>query len=161
MNDCDESSLLSKTVMYNLRKKVIFISFCPVQVVNFTKEHNLLLTIMSSGHEYTCRSSYDGSVLLSMERMKDRQVNLDSDRSLAGEIKAQTGNRWLDLYMAVSITFVLYLAVILNFSYFLCPVTRFGCNLHTILYHGIKMSQMSVLWLKRLQKCQRLDTTSK
>ena len=69
--------------------------------VLFAKKHNMKLTIRSSGHDYIGRSTADLSLQIYTMRMKGRQVTLTSNRSHAGEITAETGNTWIDLYREV------------------------------------------------------------
>ena len=69
--------------------------------VLFAKKHNMKLSIRSSGHDYIGRSTADMSLQIYTMRMKGRQVNLNSTRNPAGEITAETGNTWIDLYREV------------------------------------------------------------
>ena len=62
------------------------------------KQHNKRLSIRSSGHDYIGRSTADMSLQIYVKRMK---VNLNSTRKPAGEITAETGNTWIDLYKEV------------------------------------------------------------
>ena len=67
----------------------------------FAKKHNMRLSIKSSGHDYLGRSTADMSLQINLSRMKYLKVNLNSSRSAAGEITAETGNTWIDLYKEV------------------------------------------------------------
>ncbi|KAK7484360.1 hypothetical protein BaRGS_00024365 [Batillaria attramentaria] len=94
--------------VYNVRcqamPEVIFKvgSISDVQkVLLFAKKFNLLVTILSSGHSFTGRSTHDGSIQIDLREMKGRKINLNSDRNAAGEITVETGNRWLEVYNAV------------------------------------------------------------
>lgn len=71
--------------------------------IQFAKEHNMRLTVRSSGHDYIGRSTADMSLQINTKRMKGIKVNLNSTRNPAGEITAETGNTWIDLYEEVRI----------------------------------------------------------
>lgn len=67
----------------------------------FAKTHNMRLSIRSSGHDYIGRSTADNSIQIYTKRMKKITINLNSTRNAAGEITAETGNTWIDLYRKV------------------------------------------------------------
>ena len=69
----------------------------------FAKTHNMRLSIRSSGHDYIGRSTADNSIQIYTKRMKKITINLNSARNAAGEITAETGNTWIDLYRKVQI----------------------------------------------------------
>ena len=71
------------------------------QVILFAKRYNLMLTVRSSGHSFTGRSTHDGSVVINLARMKGRTFNLDSPRNQAGEVTVESGNTWFEIYEAV------------------------------------------------------------
>lgn len=71
------------------------------RAVLFARNHQLRISIISSGHDYIGRSTADMSLQIKVSRMKGRTVNLNSSRSLAGEIIAETGNTWIELYKEV------------------------------------------------------------
>ena len=96
-------------VMYNTRVTkypylMVFVeSTADVRnAVLFARKHNLKITVKSSGHDYIGRSTGDMSFQIITSRMKGKHVNLNSSRSVAGEITAETGNMWIEVYREVS-----------------------------------------------------------
>uniref|UniRef100_A0A2C9KXU7 FAD-binding PCMH-type domain-containing protein n=1 Tax=Biomphalaria glabrata TaxID=6526 RepID=A0A2C9KXU7_BIOGL len=71
------------------------------RMVIYARSHNLHLTVRSSGHDYIGRSTHDGSMNLYLTSMNKIQVNLNSARSPAGEVKVQSGASWLQVYTEV------------------------------------------------------------
>ena len=95
-------------VLYNTRETrspylMVFVeSTSDVQkAVLFAKQHNLKISVKSSGHDYIGRSTADMSLQIITKRMKGRTVNLSSSRHIDGEITAQTGNTWIEVYTEV------------------------------------------------------------
>ncbi|XP_012935846.2 VAO-type flavoprotein oxidase VAO615 [Aplysia californica] len=71
------------------------------RVLKLGTDHNLMVTIQSSGHSYIGRSTYDGCIQINLGKMKKRTVNLNSERNEAGEITVESGNSWLEVYTEV------------------------------------------------------------
>ena len=71
--------------------------------VLFARKHNLKISVKSSGHDYIGRSTGDMSFQIITSRMKGKHVTLNSSRSVEGEITAETGNTWIELYREVRI----------------------------------------------------------
>ena len=69
--------------------------------VLFAKSHKMKLTIRSSGHDYIGRSTADMSLQINFARMKKIEINLNSSQNAAGELTAEPGNAWLDVYKEV------------------------------------------------------------
>ena len=71
------------------------------QSVLFAQNHSLKISVISSGHDYIGRSTADMSLQINVSRMKHLTVSLNSSRSAAGEVTAETGNTWIELYKKV------------------------------------------------------------
>lgn len=94
--------------MYNTRVTkypylMVFVESTPDvrKAVLFARRHNLQISVKSSGHDYIGRSTADLNLQIITKRMKGRQVNLNSSRNLEGEITAETGNTWIEVYKEV------------------------------------------------------------
>ena len=72
--------------------------------VLFARGHNMKLSVRGTGHDYIGRSTADMSLQINLSRMRGRKVNLNSTRSDAGEITAEAGNTWVDMYREVIIS---------------------------------------------------------
>lgn len=72
--------------------------------VKFANKYNIKITILSSGHDYIGRATWDGSLQINLGNMTDLKFNLNSNRNAAGEVTAQSGNTWLRVYNEVSNT---------------------------------------------------------
>ena len=71
------------------------------KAILFARQHNLKISIKSSGHDYIGRSTADMSLQIITKRMKRRTVNISSSRNADGEIIAETGNTWIEVYEEV------------------------------------------------------------
>ena len=72
-------------------------------MIVFAKQHNLWVTVRSSGHSFIGRSTHDGAIVIDMRTMKGIDFNLNSTRCPAGEVTVESGNAWIDVYKAVSV----------------------------------------------------------
>ncbi|KAL4224742.1 hypothetical protein ACF0H5_015439 [Mactra antiquata] len=68
------------------------------KAILFAREHNLFVTVRSSGHDYSGRSTANNSLNINLSEMKDYEVKTDSSRSSSGELKVQTGRTWIEIY---------------------------------------------------------------
>ena len=109
-------------MMYNTRVTkypyvMVFVeSTSDVQkAILFARQHNLKISIKSSGHDYIGRSTADMSLQIITKRMKRRTVNISSSRNADGEIIAETGNTWIEVYKEV----ILLFRILLSKNYFL------------------------------------------
>ena len=75
------------------------------KAVLFARRHNFKISVKSTGHDYIGRSTADMSLQIITKRMKGRTVNLSSSRHIDGEITAQTGNTWIEMYTEVDTIF--------------------------------------------------------
>ncbi|XP_033727135.1 FAD-linked oxidoreductase easE-like [Pecten maximus] len=66
--------------------------------VRFARKYNLHMTIISSGHDYFGRSTWDGSFQISLRNMSDIVVNLSSSRHPDGEVTIGSGASWISVY---------------------------------------------------------------
>ncbi|XP_069106615.1 uncharacterized protein [Argopecten irradians] len=64
----------------------------------FARQHNLHMTVISSGHDYFGRSTGDGSFQISLRNISDVDVNLTSRRNPDGEVTIGSGAPWLKVY---------------------------------------------------------------
>ena len=72
------------------------------KVILFAKQYNLYVTIRSSGHDYTGRSTGVGSLNINLSGMKYINVDLAAmSRNPHGELKVQTGITWAAIYQEV------------------------------------------------------------
>ncbi|XP_064613369.1 uncharacterized protein LOC135477143 [Liolophura sinensis] len=71
------------------------------EAVLFAKKFNIRLTVLSSGHDRTGKSTADGSLQVNMSGMKGRVVRLDDPSHEAGTITVQSGNTWNEVYQEV------------------------------------------------------------
>ena len=68
----------------------------------FARQHNLRVTIKSSGSDFLGRSSAHSSFSINLMLMNDIEVNNGTTpRSEHGELKVQSGATWRDIYMEV------------------------------------------------------------
>lgn len=95
--------------------------------VLFARKYNLRVTIRSSGHDYSGRSTRDGSMNINLSQMKDYEVNLDSSRHASGELKVQTGLQWIEIYTLVN-TAVLILLNLYKYRLFCLLVFSHICQ---------------------------------
>ncbi|XP_060084761.1 uncharacterized protein LOC132564025 [Ylistrum balloti] len=68
------------------------------EAVKFARKFNLHMTVISSGHDYSGRSTGDGSFQISLRNISDIDVNLSSTRHLDGEVTIGSGAPWLSVY---------------------------------------------------------------
>ncbi|KAK3088377.1 hypothetical protein FSP39_018432 [Pinctada imbricata] len=66
--------------------------------VLFARKHNLLVSVMSSGHDYNARSTAHESLMIYLGSMNKTKVTLSSTRNPAGEMTCESGNTWLKVY---------------------------------------------------------------
>ena len=78
------------------------------KAILFARNHTMKITVLSSGHDYIGRSTADMSLQINVSRMKGRVFNLNSTRNPAGEITAEAGNTWIEIYREVRILFLAY-----------------------------------------------------
>ncbi|KAJ8321848.1 hypothetical protein KUTeg_000319 [Tegillarca granosa] len=64
----------------------------------FAKSKNLHVTIRSSGHDFIGRSTFPGSFMINLSRMKNVSVDLTSSRNPAGEATIESGAQWGNVY---------------------------------------------------------------
>ncbi|XP_033726808.1 VAO-type flavoprotein oxidase VAO615-like [Pecten maximus] len=68
------------------------------KTVIFARKFNLRMSIISSGHDYFGRSTWDGSLQMNMRNLSDVHVNLTSSRHADGEVSVGAGSTWLKVY---------------------------------------------------------------
>ena len=74
--------------------------------ITFARDHNLRVTIKSSGHDFWGRSSAHSSFSINLMEMKEMLVTTDrTDRSEHGELKVETGATWREIYQKVCFSF--------------------------------------------------------
>ena len=69
--------------------------------IAFARNHSMKITVKSSGHDYIGRSTADMSLQINVSKMKGRHMNLNSTRHPGGELTAETGNTWIEIYREV------------------------------------------------------------
>ena len=70
--------------------------------IKFARDHNLRVTIKSSGHDFLGKSSAHASFSINLMKMKGMLVTTErTDRSEHGEIKVETGVTWREMYQEV------------------------------------------------------------
>lgn len=69
--------------------------------VMFAREHNLRVTIFSSGHDFIGRSTRDGTLQMNLSNMKNVTIDLSSPLNTAGIITVESGAQWVEVYKKV------------------------------------------------------------
>ena len=73
------------------------------KAIMFARNHTMKIAVMSSGHDYIGRSTADMSLQINVSKMKGRVIKLNSTRNPGGEITAEAGNTWIEIYKEVHV----------------------------------------------------------
>ncbi len=71
--------------------------------ISFAKKFNLRVSIKSTGHSFTGRSTYGGSLQIYMGKLQAINVNTTAtSTSAGGVVTVEVGNTWVRVYQEVS-----------------------------------------------------------
>ncbi|KAF6038970.1 hypothetical protein EB796_002713 [Bugula neritina] len=73
------------------------------RAIQFAKQHNIKISVVSSGHSFLGRCGDEGAMQISVVNMKDIQIDLDCPESPFGCITTQSGVTWGEAFREASI----------------------------------------------------------
>lgn len=101
----DKESTMYNRFMDNMKPGIIAMvrSVGDIQkALQFSRQHKLRVTIRSSGHDYSGRSTWTNSLNINLAEMNGIMTNLSSTRNPSGEVKVFSGATMMEVYQQVN-----------------------------------------------------------